>query len=879
MADGRIKITIDDNAQAVSDNLESLEKDIKNLGGLEVKIKVKGEEIDKASSKLEKLRGEIAKEEEVKFVVDDFLKNLQSGELSVEQLRDTIETLDDKDLSSLGKGMASGFKEAEQTLQRIQQFQSFAPSVGGGEIGAGSMAELQKTFSGLNTTNLEMGMSRSVSEAERLEANLRRAVVQKDALVKKAGEYESKQRSASLESLKLGNNIKLGNTQLGQGIQTLGRYAMALIGIRSIYLGIQRVSNAWLNSGQAGAEQLKADLDSMMIALGSAFAPVLRWIVEHLAIALGYVNALLKAFFGISLNATKVDTSIKRGTAGVKAMNKELQKQLASFDEINKLQEPVEASGGGGGVDTSGVKPFTIPEVDATKFIEGVQKAIETLKEFWPVIATIGTLFGAWKLFKVVQELGKLAGVTGAGTTALAKFSAGLGLVVVGLAGVLFGLGKLILDWDELSTGGKILNGLLAVLGAGLIAFGLTLMGVTAPVAILVAGIALLVAGIGFLIYKLATEEEAILSTEEASNRLAEAQENLATAQNNYVSAVDNAESSLNRLQEAEKNAGMSGEALFNEVQNGTKDYANLTDSQKELYKAYVDNETKQKELQTATEELTEAKKKEKIASWENELAVHAEAGTYDEYKNKVVEAFNKGELSAEEARDLIGKSMSGMSRDAQKTFMEDIPSDIKEGLDPKNYETVWQKISKWFGQVWEGIKDIFGNVGKWFKETFEDAWEKVKNVFSVGGKIFDGIKEGIADAFKNIVNKLIDGINKVVSKPFNAINSMIGVIRGVNIAGFQPFKNLANISVPSIPKMAKGGIVVRPTQAVVGEAGREAVLPLEQNTEWMDTLADKIGGKEVTINLINNMDGDEISRKTFRHIRMKDLSSMGTLY
>lgn len=47
-----------------------------------------------------------------------------------------------------------------------------------------------------------------------------------------------------------------------------------------------------------------------------------------------------------------------------------------------------------------------------------------------------------------------------------------------------------------------------------------------------------------------------------------------------------------------------------------------------------------------------------------------------------------------------------------------------------------------------------------------------------------------------------------------------------------------------SIPKLAKGGIVNRPTQALIGEAGREAVIPLENNTEWIDELADKIGRK-----------------------------------
>ena len=43
-------------------------------------------------------------------------------------------------------------------------------------------------------------------------------------------------------------------------------------------------------------------------------------------------------------------------------------------------------------------------------------------------------------------------------------------------------------------------------------------------------------------------------------------------------------------------------------------------------------------------------------------------------------------------------------------------------------------------------------------------------------------------------------------------------------------------------PALATGGIVTAPTTALIGEAGKEAVLPLEQNTDWMDELAYRIG-------------------------------------
>ena len=159
------------------------------------------------------------------------------------------------------------------------------------------------------------------------------------------------------------------------------------------------------------------------------------------------------------------------------------------------------------------------------------------------------------------------------------------------------------------------------------------------------------------------------------------------------------------------------------------------------------------------------------------------------------------------------------------------------------------EKIKEACKKVWEAIKGCFAKVGDWFKETFSKAWQKVKDVFSKGSQIFSGIKEGIADTFKTIVNTLITGINKIISIPFNNINGMLNKIREISIAKVKPFEKLWShnpLPVPQIPKLARGGIVNNPGAGVpliAGEAGREAILPLDNNTEWMDILADKIGG------------------------------------
>ena len=117
------------------------------------------------------------------------------------------------------------------------------------------------------------------------------------------------------------------------------------------------------------------------------------------------------------------------------------------------------------------------------------------------------------------------------------------------------------------------------------------------------------------------------------------------------------------------------------------------------------------------------------------------------------------------------------------------------------------------------GVKEAFRGIPEWFRTTFTNAWTNVKNVFSKGGKVFTGIKDGILSGLKSVVNALIGGINKVISIPFNGLNRALNKIRNISILGKKPFYGLiGNISVPQIPKLAKGGVITSPTIAMMGE-------------------------------------------------------------
>lgn len=193
-----------------------------------------------------------------------------------------------------------------------------------------------------------------------------------------------------------------------------------------------------------------------------------------------------------------------------------------------------------------------------------------------------------------------------------------------------------------------------------------------------------------------------------------------------------------------------------------------------------------------------------------------------------------------------------------------------------------WNGIMEGAQNVWNFITGIFSTLAEFFGTIFGNAWEAVKNVFSTGGRIFMGIVDGIVNAFKAIVNTIISGINFVVAIPFNAINGFLSFLRGINILGIQPFGWVENIGVPQIPLLAQGGYTDGATTAVIGENGKEVVLPLENNTDnWAGLLASTLTEQMeetsdenrpinvyMTNNINNKLDAEEIGSIMMQSIR-----------
>lgn len=184
----------------------------------------------------------------------------------------------------------------------------------------------------------------------------------------------------------------------------------------------------------------------------------------------------------------------------------------------------------------------------------------------------------------------------------------------------------------------------------------------------------------------------------------------------------------------------------------------------------------------------------------------------------------------------------------------------------------MWDGLKEGAKNAWNGIKNVFSSVASFFKNIFSKAWNGVKNIFSAGGKVFSGIKDGIANAFKKVVNTLIAGINKVVAIPFNAINTALRTVRDISFLGIEPFKGLIKlISVPQIPSLATGGVLSQETLVRVAEYNNartnpEIVSPKDMMKETFKEAIEESGMNnissqkvEVEVTGETKIDGDDI--------------------
>jgi len=156
-----------------------------------------------------------------------------------------------------------------------------------------------------------------------------------------------------------------------------------------------------------------------------------------------------------------------------------------------------------------------------------------------------------------------------------------------------------------------------------------------------------------------------------------------------------------------------------------------------------------------------------------------------------------------------------------------------------KNWDTIKEKA----GEVWGSVKD-----------SITRAWEGIKSAI-----------RPIVNAVLGYYNALITGVERAINSIGRAINSLpsVKVPDWVPIYGGRSYSmpKIPNVSFPKIPMLADGGIVRSATLALIGEAGPEAVIPL-------DKLDQAAGGDTFVINVSGAVDPEGVARQIEKILR-----------
>lgn len=166
-----------------------------------------------------------------------------------------------------------------------------------------------------------------------------------------------------------------------------------------------------------------------------------------------------------------------------------------------------------------------------------------------------------------------------------------------------------------------------------------------------------------------------------------------------------------------------------------------------------------------------------------------------------------------------------------------------------------------YFKSLYTSIKNVFKNIGSWFSTKFTNAYSNIKSAFKGWGEFWGGLWTKIKDKFKSIGSNISiaistsikSGLNKLLSALESKLNHVVVTINKI-ITGINKYTplNIGTIGAVQLPRLAKGGVLNGAQMVVAGEAGPEAIIPLDKLFAQMDKMASTIAGTGggVTINV-----------------------------
>ena len=182
-----------------------------------------------------------------------------------------------------------------------------------------------------------------------------------------------------------------------------------------------------------------------------------------------------------------------------------------------------------------------------------------------------------------------------------------------------------------------------------------------------------------------------------------------------------------------------------------------------------------------------------------------------------------------------IWEQISGVITDFLN-FALPIFNAIIEILGPA-FGTALQILAVAFG----GAFGIIGNIISVFGNLISITIASVRAIFSgiiafitgafTGG--WSGAWQGVCNVFSNIFGSIGGTAKAILNGIISALNVAIRAMNKLKIPDWVPGVGGMGVNIPEIPRLAKGGVVNSGQMYIAGEAGREAIVPLEHNLGW----------------------------------------------
>lgn len=169
-------------------------------------------------------------------------------------------------------------------------------------------------------------------------------------------------------------------------------------------------------------------------------------------------------------------------------------------------------------------------------------------------------------------------------------------------------------------------------------------------------------------------------------------------------------------------------------------------------------------------------------------------------------------------------------------------------------FSGLWNGIVQGVSGFVQGVMNVISPITNWINSNI------IQPVSRFFAGLWNGIVQGVnglAAGIKNIFSSIVGIIKAPINAIIGGVNTVIRGLNSIKVPDWVPGLGGAHPNFPTIPMLAKGGVVDNATMAIIGESGKEAVMPLENNTGWITNLAGQLaerggvgGGNTVNISV-----------------------------